>query len=197
MSGYIYVSPKANNYPGLDRGFNQRFTLENDLTETKGEGVYLASSTNDVLNALVDINNSHSPLSGEIRVISGGHCYEDFTFNRRVTSSTSNKTRFVIDLSNMRNIDEVTINGTDYITVEPGASNWLIQQTLHSKYGAALPGDPAILSALADIFRVGAMVYSPGFMASPLIISLASKWLFQIKLRGSLSGHLMNRIQMA
>lgn len=140
MSGYIYVSPKANNYPGLDRGFNQRFTLENDLTETKGEGVYLASSTNDVLNALVDINNSHSPLSGEIRVISGGHCYEDFTFNRRVTASTSNKTRFVIDLSNMRNINEVTINGTDYITVEPGASNWLIQQTLHSKYGAALPG---------------------------------------------------------
>ncbi|WP_189389340.1 FAD-binding protein [Buttiauxella sp. B2] len=140
MSGYIYVPPTANNYPGLDRGFNQRYTLENDLTETNGEGVYLASSTDDVLNALIDINNNHTPLSGEIRVISGGHCYEDFTFNRRDTSSTSNKTRFVIDLSNMRNIDEVTINGTDYITVEPGASNWLIQQTLHSKYGAALPG---------------------------------------------------------
>ena len=140
MSGYIYVSPVKNNYPGLDRGFNQRYKLENDLDEMNGEGVYLASSSTEALNALVDIYNSFNPLSGEIRVISGGHCYEDFTFNRNDSSSTSNKTRFVIDLSNMRNIEEVTVNGIDYITVEPGASNWLIQQTLHAKYGAALPG---------------------------------------------------------
>lgn len=140
MSGYIYVPPKANNYPGLDRGFNQRYLLESDLSETNGEGVYLASSASEVLTALIDINKKFAPKSGEIRVISGGHCYEDFTFNRRDTTSKSNKTRFVIDLSNMRNIAEVTIDGIDYVTVEPGASNWLIQQTLHAKYGAALPG---------------------------------------------------------
>ncbi|MCT4706591.1 FAD-binding protein [Enterobacteriaceae bacterium H16N7] len=140
MSGYTYVPPTANNYPGLDRGFNQRYTLESDLDEVKGEGVYLASSADDVLTALKHINSNYLPLSGEIRVISGGHCYEDFTFNRRDTTSTSNKTRFVIDMSNMRNITEETVGDDEYIVVEPGASNWLIQQTLHSKYGAALPG---------------------------------------------------------
>lgn len=140
MTGYTYVSPAANNYPGLDRGFNQRYLLEQGLDEVNGEGVYLAKTTDDVLSALNDINNNHTPLSGEIRVISGGHCYEDFTFNRRDDASTSNKTRFVIDLSNMRGITEENVNGVDYIVVEPGASNWLIQQTLHSEYGATLPG---------------------------------------------------------
>lgn len=140
MPEYIYVPPTANNYPGLDRGFNQRYTLEDGLDKKNGEGVYLVSSADEVLNALRHIKENYNPLSGEVSMISGGHCYEDFTFRRRETGSTSNKTRFVIDLSNMRNIDEVIINGTEYITIEPGASNWLMQQTLHSKYGATLPG---------------------------------------------------------
>lgn len=114
MSDYIYVSPTANNYPGLDRGFNQRYTMEEAPEVTNGEGVYVASSAQGVLDALIYINDNYTPLSGEIRAISGGHCYEDFTFKRSDDTSTSFKTRFVIDLSNMRNIGEETVNGRIY-----------------------------------------------------------------------------------
>lgn len=134
----IYVSPTANNYPGLDRGFNQRFKLES-LSQEAAEGVYLVSNAQDIVNTLKSIKNKN-PVSGEIKIISGGHCYENFTFQRSVDTETGTKTRFVIDLSNMRNVSEENIMGDDYITVEPGASNWLVQQMLHSIYGASLPG---------------------------------------------------------
>ena len=134
-----YIAPSANNYPGLDRGFNQRFKLDSDLTQENGEGVYLVTGAQDIVNTLIQLNR-YSPRSGEINVISGGHCYENFTFQSAADTDNGTRTRFVIDLSNLRGISEETIGGTDYVVVEPGASNWLIQQSLHSLYGAALPG---------------------------------------------------------
>ncbi|HAV1831783.1 TPA: FAD-binding oxidoreductase [Enterobacter hormaechei subsp. steigerwaltii] len=139
----IYVNPANNNYPGLDRGFNQRFKLDESLSQDpdSGEGIYLASDASDIVSTLNNITASYSPQSGEIKVISGGHCYENFTFQQADETDTGVKTRFVIDLSNMRGISEETLSDNNtYIVVEPGASNWLIQQTLHSTYGAALPG---------------------------------------------------------
>jgi hypothetical protein len=134
-----YIAPEKNNYPGLDRGFNQRFKLDNDLSQSQGEGVYLVSDADDIVKTLQDLHEL-SAQSGEIKVISGGHCYENFTFQSATDTHSGTKTRFVIDLSNMRGISEEEKAGKKYIVVEPGASNWLIQQTLHAKYGAALPG---------------------------------------------------------
>lgn len=135
----VYVSPTANNYSGLDRGFNQRFRLEDGLSELRGEGIYLVSDAQDVLETLVAIK-SFAPQSGDIRVISGGHCYENFVFQGARESGSGKRTRFVIDVSNMNSIHEETISGIEYVVIEPGASNWLIQQTLHSVYGSTLPG---------------------------------------------------------
>ncbi|CAM4036787.1 FAD-binding protein [Rahnella bruchi] len=137
---YTYIDPSKNNYPGLDRGFNQRYKLDGDLTEADKEGVYLVYNASDILSALNEIvtPQTFDSLSGKIRMISGGHCYEDFTFQGQ--AGNPNGTRYVIDVSNMRGIYEETIDTTTYVVVEPGASNWLIQQTLHSTYGAALPG---------------------------------------------------------
>ncbi len=135
----IYVTPESNNYPGLDRGFNQRFKLDNDLSPSQGEGVYLVSNASDIVETLQNLYKL-SAQPGEIKVISGGHCYENFTFQSATDTDSGTRTRFVIDLSNMRGISEEVKEGKEYIVVEPGASNWLIQQTLHAKYGAALPG---------------------------------------------------------
>lgn len=134
-----YISPKANNFPGLDRGFNQRFKLDDNLSERQGEGVYLVTDAQDIIQTLNNIQK-YSPKSGEIKVIAGGHCYENFTFQSAADTDSGARTRFVIDLSNMRGIHEEKINNIDYVVIEPGASNWLIQQTLHSLYGAAVPG---------------------------------------------------------
>lgn len=136
----IYIKPTDNNYPGLDRGFNQRFKLEDGLSSENGEGIYLVSDANDIVSTLNNVSETYSPRSGEIKVVSGGHCYENFTFQRFDETDTDVHTRFVIDLSNMQEIYEENIGGKDYIVVEPGASNWKMQQTLHSVYGAALPG---------------------------------------------------------
>jgi len=142
-----YIDPLKNNYPGLDRGFNQRYRLDDDLSVANKEGVYLVSSASDIMSVLNEIvtPETFSSLAGKIRMVSGGHCYEDFTFQGNVSADNPNGTRYVINLSNMRGIYEEEIGETEetkktYVVVEPGASNWLIQQTLHSIYGAALPG---------------------------------------------------------
>jgi len=136
---FKFISSSNNNYPGLDRGFNQRFKLDADLSSENKEGIYLVTDSQDIIDALNTITNS-LPKPGEIKVVAGGHCYENFVFQSATDTSTGIRSRFIIDVSNMRGISEENINGTNYITVEPGASNWLIQQTLHSLYGAALPG---------------------------------------------------------
>lgn len=135
----VYISPLKNNYLGLDRGFNQRFRLSNNLSQENGEGIYLVSNSQDVVDTLTSLND-YLPVSGEIKAISGGHCYENFVFQSAQDTNTGVRTRFVIDLSNLNGIYEERINGVDYIVIEPGASNWLIQQTLHSLYGVTLPG---------------------------------------------------------
>lgn len=136
---YTYISPDQNNYSGLDRGFNQRYKLDNDLSTALGEGIYLAHHAQDILDILAKITTTFGKLPiGKVRMISGGHCYEDFVFQSQ--KNNPNGTRYIIDLSNMRGIYEEVVGSTTYVVVEPGASNWLIQQTLHSVYGAALPG---------------------------------------------------------
>lgn len=136
-----YISSDKNNYPGLDRGFNARYTLDGDLSPDKKEGIWLVQNADDVKNALNEITNTHNagklPL-GQVRMVSGGHCYEDFTYQSK--TGNPNGARYIIDLSTMRGIYEETVDGVEYVVVEPGASNWLIQQTLHARYGVALPG---------------------------------------------------------
>ncbi|HKK57805.1 FAD-binding protein [Marinobacter sp.] len=133
---YDFISKADNNYSGLDRGFNQRFSLDEKVYGA-GQGVYLVYSETDVLEALENIN-SYGLNPGDVRMISGGHCYENFTFQK--SDGNENYTKYVIDLSNMQQIYVDTINGIEYIVIEPGASNWLMQSALHSRFGATLPG---------------------------------------------------------
>lgn len=133
---YQYVSKVDNNYSGLDRGFNQRFSLD-DKVDGIGEGIYIVRNDLDVLSALEKIY-SYGAKSGEVRMISGGHCYENFTFQR--SAGNENYTKYVIDLSNMQRIWEEEIDGIEYIAIESGASNWLMQSALHSQFGVTLPG---------------------------------------------------------
>lgn len=136
---YTYISSSQNNYPGLDRGFNERYKLDDDLSSALGEGIYLANDAQDILDIFAQIITVSGTLpSGKVRMVSGGHCYEDFTFQSQ--TNNPNGARYIIDLSNMRGIYEEVVGSTTYVVVEPGASNWLIQQTLHSVYGVALPG---------------------------------------------------------
>lgn len=39
-----YISPKANNFPGLDRGFNQRFKLDDNLSERQAKAFTLSQT---------------------------------------------------------------------------------------------------------------------------------------------------------
>src|SRR6056297_2042906 len=133
---YDFISKADNNYSGLDRGFNQRFSLDEKVYGA-GQGVYLVYSETDVLEALENIN-SYGLNPGDVRMISGGHCYENFTFQK--SDGNENYTKYVIDLSNMQQIYVDTINGIEYIVIEPGASNWLMQSALHSRFGATLQG---------------------------------------------------------
>ncbi len=142
---YNYISPEANNYPGADRGFNQRWRLDDNLKDnTKGYGVYICQNESDIQSALERIAtlNAGAIASGEVRVVSGGHCYENFTYQSSKESliSHENFTKYVIDLSEMRGIYKEEVNSKEYLVIEPGASNWTMSSALHSRYGAALPG---------------------------------------------------------
>jgi FAD/FMN-containing dehydrogenase len=135
------VNRSNNNFAGLDRGFNQRFIIDPSIAvgPDKFDGIYTPNKTEDIVETLNEINSSGESIkSGQIRVTSGGHCYENFVFQQ--STEGPGHSRYIFNLSAMNEISEETLEGTEYITIQPGASNFQMQTILHAKYGKTLPG---------------------------------------------------------
>jgi hypothetical protein len=130
------ITSEKNNWAGSDRGFNQRFVLNPSVGTDLG-GVYVIDDADDLLSTLNTINSNQTISRGEIRVVSGGHCYENFVFQN---VDDGPQAKYIMDLSTMSNLSVETLKGTDFIVVEPGANNMKMQKVLHSKFGLTLPG---------------------------------------------------------
>ncbi|MGW0534886.1 FAD-binding oxidoreductase [Streptomyces sp. NPDC003032] len=115
---YITVTPGDARFPDLVRGTNQRWVAKPDY-------VRLVTTTAQAVRAVQDAVAAGKRLT----VRSGGHCYEDFVFNKDV--------QVVIDMSGMT---QVYYDSTkNAFAVEGGASNLQIYEALYKLYGVTLP----------------------------------------------------------
>ncbi|MFH8612950.1 FAD-binding oxidoreductase [Streptomyces sp. NPDC018029] len=115
---YITVAPGDARFPDLVRGINQRWVAKPDY-------VRLVTTTAQAVRAVQDAVAAGKRLT----VRSGGHCYEDFVFNKDV--------QVVIDMSGMTQV--YYDSGRNAFAVEGGASNLQIYETLYKLYGVTLP----------------------------------------------------------
>jgi FAD/FMN-containing dehydrogenase len=121
MNGYTKFS-KTNTdprFPSFNQGFNKRWFAKNC------EAVYVCYTTNGVAEAL---ENAIALYGKNVKIKSGGHCYEDFVFNAR--------TKAIIDVTPM--------NGCGYdpdkgYYLESGGTNWSAFKTLFRDHGKVLP----------------------------------------------------------
>ncbi|WP_286160579.1 FAD-binding oxidoreductase [Streptomyces yunnanensis] len=100
------------------RGTNQRWSAS-------PEYVRLVMTTSQAVKAVQDAVSADKRLT----VRSGGHCYEDFVYNKDV--------QVVIDMSAMTHVYFDTAKNA--FAVEAGASNLQTYQTLYKLYGVTLP----------------------------------------------------------
>ncbi|QDQ13352.1 FAD-binding oxidoreductase [Streptomyces spectabilis] len=115
---YVTVSPTDPRFPDLVRGTNQRWVAKPDY-------VRLVTTTAQAVRAVQDAVSANKRLT----VRSGGHCYEDFVFNKDV--------QVVIDMSGMTQV--YYDSAKNAFAVEGGASNIQIYETLYKLYGVTLP----------------------------------------------------------
>ncbi|MEV0437967.1 FAD-binding oxidoreductase [Streptomyces spectabilis] len=115
---YVTVSPTDPRFPDLVRGTNQRWVAKPDY-------VRLVTTTAQAVRAVQDAVSAGKRLT----VRSGGHCYEDFVFNKDV--------QVVIDMSGMTQV--YYDSAKNAFAVEGGASNLQIYETLYKLYGVTLP----------------------------------------------------------
>ncbi|MFF4529595.1 FAD-binding oxidoreductase [Streptomyces sp. NPDC001407] len=114
----VTVTPGDSRYADLVRGINQRWV-------GAPEYVRLVTSTEQVVSAVQEAVSAGK----RIAVRSGGHCYEDFVFNKDVQA--------VIDMSAMT---EVYFDpARRAFAVEAGASNLAVYETLYKMWGVGLP----------------------------------------------------------
>ena len=117
---YIRVNENQSQIPSLLQGFNRRWQAPNL------ELIYLCYDADDVTEAVdMAINN----YGGDVKIKSGGHCYEDFVFNEH--------TRAIIDVSPM---NEVGCDPRHGFYVGAGGTNWDAFGELFRDYGKVLPG---------------------------------------------------------
>ncbi|MFH8990413.1 FAD-binding oxidoreductase [Streptomyces sp. NPDC017940] len=115
---YITVAPNDSRFPDLVRGINQRWVASPDY-------VRLVTTTGQAVRAVQEAVSAGKRLT----VRSGGHCYEDFVFNKDV--------QVVIDMSGMTQV--YYDSGRNAFAVEGGASNLQVYETLYKLYGVTLP----------------------------------------------------------
>ncbi|WP_051853191.1 FAD-binding oxidoreductase [Streptomyces aureocirculatus] len=115
---YITVVPNDSRFPDLVRGINQRWVASPDY-------VRLVTTTAQAVRAVQEAVSAGKRLT----VRSGGHCYEDFVFNKDV--------QVVIDMSGMTQV--YYDSGRNAFAVEGGASNLQVYETLYKLYGVTLP----------------------------------------------------------
>ncbi|MER7045873.1 FAD-binding oxidoreductase [Streptomyces jumonjinensis] len=116
--GPVVVTAGDRRLPDLARGNNLRW-------EASPEKVVLITTTEQAVNAVREAVTGRKRLT----VRSGGHCYEDFVFNKDV--------QVVVDLSAMNQVRfDTTRNAFE---VEAGASNLDLYEKLYKLYGVTLP----------------------------------------------------------
>ena len=119
-TGFIKVPTDGTDVRGLNlqQAFNRRWF------GSSVEFIYLCFNSEGVMDALKDI----IPTYGSAFTIrGGGHCYENFVFNRNV--------RAVVDISPMNSIEE---DSSGAVVMEAGGTNWEAYKWL-SKRGLCLP----------------------------------------------------------
>ena len=82
-----------------------------------------------MVDALSDSYIKKAAQPGEVRILGGGHCYEDFIYNE--------ETKYVIDINGIRNI--VHDSSTQVTTLGAGQTNWDAAVVLQKLYNLQLP----------------------------------------------------------
>ncbi|NEN90468.1 MAG: FAD-binding protein [Okeania sp. SIO3H1] len=101
------------------QGFNRRWFASNC------EVVYLCQTTRDVEIALEE---AISLYGGNVKIKSGGHCYENFVFNE--------ETKAIIDITSL---NDVGLDPQKGYYLGSGGSNWSSFTTLFNTFGKVLP----------------------------------------------------------
>ncbi|MDB5140084.1 MAG: hexose oxidase [Mucilaginibacter sp.] len=121
QSGYIKIDPSVADarFPSFFQGFNRRWFAGNC------KAVYLCFTPAGTTLALDDAINL---FGSNVKIKSGGHCYEDFVFN--------NSTGALIDVTPMAGYGYDEQRG---YYLESGGTNWSAFQALFRDYGKVLP----------------------------------------------------------
>lgn len=123
---FATITPQDNQFNGLKNAFNQRWTAPNLQV------VYICFSTQDVLEALQDAATSRSLGPGDIRVLGGGHCYENFVYN--------DNTKAIVDISGINSIENIGTQTAPNFRIGAGSTNWDSTKHLFDLFGKQLPG---------------------------------------------------------
>lgn len=121
QTGYIRINPTGTDsrFPSFLQGFNQRWFAGNC------RAVYLCFDSAGTADALSD---AISLYGQNVKIKSGGHCYEDFVFNEG--------TGAIIDVTPMAGYGYDNERG---YYLETGGTNWSAFQALFRDYGKVLP----------------------------------------------------------
>lgn len=121
QTGYLKIDPAASDvrFPSFLQGFNQRWFAANC------QAVYLCFDTGGAAGALTDATNLYGR---NVKIKSGGHCYEDFVFN--------GGTGAILDVTPMGGYGYDPDKG---YYLESGGTNWTAFQALFRDYGKVLP----------------------------------------------------------
>jgi len=121
QAGYVKINPSAldTRFPSFFQGFNRRWFAGNC------KAVYLCFTPAGTASGL---DNAISLYGKNVKIKSGGHCYEDFVFN--------GGTGAIIDVTPM---DSYGYDEQRGYYLESGGTNWTAFQALFRDYGKVLP----------------------------------------------------------
>lgn len=125
----IENSPEDPRFPSLQQGFNRRWFAPNI------ESVYLVYTPEGAREVVDDALGRYG--AGTVKIISGGHCYEDFVFNSSV--------RAIIHMGQLQQYGHDDDKG---YYLSSGDTNWHAFETLFRNYGKIVPGGSCYSVAL-------------------------------------------------
>ena len=120
---YTLITPGGAQFDSLRNAFNQRWSAP-DL-----KAVYICSSGTDVVDALNNAVHAFDAQPGDVRILGGGHCYENFVYN--------SETKVIIDVTGIKTL--TADDDADTITVGAGYTNWEIARLLFKNFNLQLP----------------------------------------------------------
>ena len=114
------------------QGFNRRWYAD------QLESIYTPVTSQEVVEDLTTALSSY-PVPGQIRIVCGRHCYEDFVYER-------GKTKCIIDVSQINQVAQVMLPPDPGKTMldaryelGAGTANWNAFQQMHDRFGKVLP----------------------------------------------------------